>query len=128
MQYDDLLRDVSPEVIETEKQFEAISQRFGMLVRKGRNRTVAENKLMRLLGLLIEDYDRRHAMPPDDGTPADRLRFLTDHSEKPTNQLLQPVFGQRSHIHEALTGKREISLAQARKLGEIFHVSPRLFV
>jgi hypothetical protein len=41
-----------------------------------RARTGSETKLMRLLGLPIEDYDRRNALPPDDAGPAERLRFL----------------------------------------------------
>jgi antitoxin component HigA of HigAB toxin-antitoxin module len=79
------------------------------------------------LGLLIQDYDRRHGLPPDDSTPAERLEFLLEHSGKAPADLL-PVFGQRSHVNEALTGKRNISAAQARKLGQLFHVAPGLFI
>ena len=49
------------------------------------------------------------------------------HSGKAPADLL-PVFGQRSHVNEALTGKRNISAAQARKLGQLFHVAPGLFI
>jgi antitoxin component HigA of HigAB toxin-antitoxin module len=82
---------------------------------------------MRLLALLVEEYDRRNAWPPDDAGPADRLRFLLEHSGKAPSDLL-PVFGQRSHVNEALNGKRRISAVQARKLAEIFGVGPGLFV
>jgi antitoxin component HigA of HigAB toxin-antitoxin module len=58
-------------------------------------------------------------------TPA--LQFLLDHSGK-TAAVLLPVFGQRSHVHEALTGKRPISAPQARKLGKLFSVQPGLFL
>ena len=125
--YETLLTETRPQVIETWKQYQTIGQRFGDLLGKGRARTAEETKLMRLLGLLIQDYDRRHAMPPDDSTPADRLQFLLEHSGKTSTDLL-PVFGQRSHVHEALTGKRAISAAQARKLGQLFHVHPGLFL
>lgn len=81
--------------------------RFGHLVGKGRTRTEDETKLMRLLALLIEDYDRRHALPPEDDTPGDRLRFRLEHSGKSPADLL-PVFGQRSHVSEALNGIRQI--------------------
>jgi HTH-type transcriptional regulator/antitoxin HigA len=97
------------------------------LVGKGRARSAEETKLLRLLALLAEDYERRHALPPDNSTPAEKLRYLLEHSGKaPTD--LQPVFGQRSHVHEALTGKRSISAPQARKLGQLFRVSPGLFL
>jgi HTH-type transcriptional regulator/antitoxin HigA len=51
-----------------------------------------------------------------------------EHSGKSATELLSPIFGQRSHVSEALTGKRAISAAQARKLGALFHVSPGLFL
>jgi hypothetical protein len=76
-----------------------------------------------LLALLAEDYDRRHALPPDKSTPTQKLQFLMEHSGK-TAADLQSVFGSRSHVHEALTGKRGISAPQARKLGSLFGVSP----
>ena len=82
---------------------------------------------MRLLAVLVEDYDRRHALPPDKSTPAEKLQFLLEHSGKTATDL-RSVFGQRSHVHEALTGKRSISAPQARKLGQLFRVSPGLFL
>jgi HTH-type transcriptional regulator/antitoxin HigA len=125
--YEELLVETTPQVIDTEAQYRQIARRFGDLVGKGRARSAQETKLLRLLALLVEDYDRRHALPPDNGAPAERLQFLLEHSGKtPTD--LQPVFGQRSHVHEALTGKRAISAPQARKLGQLFRVSPGLFL
>jgi len=83
---------------------------------------------MRLLLLLVEDYDKRQAMPPDDCTPAERLRFLVEHSGKSAAELLSAIFGQRSHVNEALNGNRAISGAQARKLAKLFSVEPGLFL
>ncbi len=125
--YEQLLVETVPQVIETGKQYDEIGKRFGELVGKGRGRTRSETKLMRLLALLIEENDRRNSMPPDDGGPDERLRFLLEHSGKTAADLV-PVFGQRSHVNEALNGKRRISAVQARKLGEIFCVSPGLFI
>ena len=126
--YQRLLIESTPRVIETEDQYEEIANRVGELVRKGRKRPPEETQLMRLLGLLIQDYDRRHALPPDHSTPAERLRFLVEHSDKTPTELLTPIFGQRSHVHEALNGKRDISAAQARKLGKLFNVDAGLFL
>ena len=118
---------MKPEPIETDEQYDAIGRRFGDLVGKGRRRTEAETRLMRLLGILIQDYEVRHAMPPDDSTPAERLRYLLQESGKTPADLL-PVFGRRSHVAEALNGKRPISAAQARKLGAMFHLKPAYFL
>jgi antitoxin component HigA of HigAB toxin-antitoxin module len=83
--------------------------------------------LMRLFALLIENYDRRHALPPDEATPAERLAFPLEHSGKAPADLI-PVFGQRSHVNEALNGKRKISAEQARKLAKIFSVNAGVFI
>ena len=125
--YEQLLIEALPQVIETEKQYREIGARFGELIGKGRARSRDETKLMRLLAVLIEDYDRRHALPPDESTPAGRLQFLLEHSGKTPADLI-PVFGQRSHVNEALNGKRKISAEQARKLAKMFNVNAGLFV
>jgi HTH-type transcriptional regulator/antitoxin HigA len=124
--YEQLLVEVLPARIETDAQYDTIHTRFGELLRKTR-RTKAEDRLMDLLGVLIEDFDRRNSLPPDDGTPSERLRFLMEHSARPSSDLL-PVFGQRSHVNEALNGKRPISINQARRLGRMFSASPGLFI
>ena len=125
--YQQLLAEIVPEVIVNEGQYDEIGSRFGDLVGKGRARSNEETKLMRLLAVLIEDYDRRHAMPPDKSTPAERLRFLLDHAEKKPSDLVA-VFGQRSHVNEALNGRREISVEKARKLAKLFGVKPGVFL
>src|SRR5258708_40264097 len=115
--YETLVTETRPQVIETWKRYQTIAQRFGDFVGKGRARSAEETKLMHLLGLVIQDYDRRHAMPPDDSAPADRLQYLLEHSGNTSADLL-PVFGQRSHEHEALTANRPIRPPQQRKLGQ----------
>ena len=89
-------------------------------------RTAADRKLIGLLTVLIEDYGRRYALPPDEVSPAERLLFLMERSGKHVIDLL-PVFGQRKDIHEVLTGKRPINATEARKLGQLFHVKPIVF-
>jgi len=125
--YEALLCETRPEVIETDEQYEAIATRLAELVRKGRRRTGDEARLMRLLAVLVEDYDRRHALPPAESTPAERLKYLLETSGRMPADLLS-VFGQRSHVHEALTGKRPISAEHARKLARMFLVQPGLFI
>lgn len=126
--YEDLLLETLPARITTDEQYDSIHARFGELLGKRLQRTEAEDKLMELLGLLIQDYDKRSALPLDDSTPVAILQFLVDHSGKSAAELLSPVFGQRSHVYEALNGKRPISADHARKLGKLFHVQPGLFL
>jgi HTH-type transcriptional regulator/antitoxin HigA len=125
--YEQLLLETLPARIESEEQYREVGDRLGDLIGKRRRRTKEESKLMHLLALLVEDYDRRNALPPEESTPAEMVRFLMEHSGKTAADLL-PVFGQRSHVNEALNGKRPISAEQARKLGELFGVAPGVFV
>lgn len=125
--YKQLVSEVLPQVLETEEQYDDAVDRLGDLVAKGHGRTAEETRLKKLLGLLVQDYDRRHAMPADEGTPAEKLQFLMEHSGKTPHDLL-PVFATRSHVNEAINGRRPISAEQARKLGAIFNVRPGLFI
>ena len=125
--YEDLLLENTPQIIETEKQYEELGDRLAELIGKGRARTRDETKIMRLLALLVEDYDRRHALPSGKSTPGERLRFLLENSGRTPADLV-PVFGQRSHVSEALNDKRAISARQARELGRMFNVSAGLFI
>jgi HTH-type transcriptional regulator/antitoxin HigA len=125
--YEELLVETLPARINTKDDYDRTRARFGELLVL-RRRTRPEERLLDLLGVLIQDYDNRHAVPPDDSTPAEMLQFLVEHSGKTADELLKPVFGQRSHVHEALSGKRPISALQARKLGKLFCVAPGLFV
>ena len=125
--YDTLLLEAQPQMIETRDPYDATLGRVDDLMRRGAVRTPDETRPLRLLSLLIQDYDTRHALPPDDSTPAERLNYLLEASGKTPADLL-PIFGQRSHVNEALTGKRPISGTQARKLGALFRLKPGHFL
>lgn len=125
--YEELLAETLPVRIETDEEYERIHERFGELFSKSRL-TRAEEKLMNLLGVLIREYDQRDPLPRDGCSPQEMLQFLVDQSGQSATELLGPIFGQRSHVYEALTGKRAISGPQAKKLGERFRVNPGLFL
>jgi antitoxin component HigA of HigAB toxin-antitoxin module len=125
--YGRLLAEVHPAVIETGAQYDSITERLSGLVRKGRSRTPEETRFMKLLAVLVRDYDQRNALPAASMAPEEALRFLLEHSGKRPADL-RPVFEQRSHVSEALNGKRRISAEQARKLAGIFSVNPGVFI
>jgi HTH-type transcriptional regulator/antitoxin HigA len=123
--YKELLIETLPARIDTEEQYDSIRSRLSELM--GRKRTDTETKFLRLLSVLIKDYDERHALPEDESTPAEMLQFLLEHSGKTSADLL-PIFHQRSHVSEVLNGKRRIGLEQARRLGKMFRVKAALFL
>lgn len=125
--YEELLTETLPARIETDAEYDRIHARFGELFGKTRL-SKAEEKLKGLLGILIQDYDRRDPLPREGCTPAEMLQFLVDQSGQSATELLSPIFGQRSHVYEALTGKRPISGPQAKKLGDRFCVNPGIFL
>lgn len=125
--YPELLVEALPSAIETAEEYERLHKRLVGLVGKGRKRSGDETKLMHLLMVLVEDFDRRHPFPADASTPSERLRYLLEASGREQRDLV-PVFGQRSHVNEALHGKRPISATQARKLGTMFHLNPGYFL
>ena len=84
-------------------------------------------RLVKLLGLLIQDYDRRHVLPPLDEPPEKRLQYVLEIARKTPADLV-PIFGQKSHVSEALKGKRPISADHARKLGKMFRLNPGYFL
>ena len=59
--YEHLLLEVLPEVIQTEDQYDSAAVRLSELVRKGHRRTADETRLMKLLAVLVHDYDERNA-------------------------------------------------------------------
>jgi HTH-type transcriptional regulator / antitoxin HigA len=79
-----------------------------------------------LLAVLIEDYEqKRYSM--GDANPLDSLKELMRAREMRAKDLW-PVFGSMGVTTEVLNGKRGISNEMARKLGEVFRVSPSVFV
>lgn len=64
----ELLVETLPHVIENDEQYDEIRGRAAELVGKQRRRSPEETRLMRLLLLLVEDYDRRQGLPPANDT------------------------------------------------------------
>lgn len=122
-----LLCEARPEVIETVERYAKVSERLGELASRGNRRTASETRLMKLLAVLLEDYDRRQALPPEESTPVEKQRYLLEGSSCSSAAPI-PVFGQRSHANEALNGRRRIRAEQARKLGRLFSMKPGYFL
>ncbi len=120
--------DISPKVIESEveyRQFLIVAE--NLLIKKNL-RTPEETALYRLAIKLIEDYESQHYNLDDWGksTPHEILQHIMTASG--TKQVdLVGIIGSKGVVSELVNGSRSISKAQAKKLGEIFKVSPSLF-
>lgn len=115
-----------PRIIDNDVELERLTRSLAPLLEKGERRTREEEELCRLLLKLIDDYQQAQAAIPR-LAPHEALQALMEARNLRQADLL-PIFGSRSRISDAVNGKREISKAQGRKLGEFFRVSPDLFI
>lgn len=81
--------------------------------------------LVDIVGDLIEDYEREHAVMPT-ATGVDALRFLMQ--QHGLRQTDLPELGSQGVVSEILSGKRELNLRQVRALAARFGLSPATFV
>ena len=122
--YGDLLAQHQPKAIETEAENEAAILLAESL--EHRQRTPEEDALLELLIILIEKFEETSYPLPN--LESDRmLRHLMEARNMKQEELVG-VIGSRGVVSEIVNGKRSISKAQAKTLGQLFHVSPSLFI
>lgn len=125
--YGRLLARAIPVAIKTEEENERMLKQVSRLVAKGEERiTLEESRLLELMAILIEDFEKQHYSIPD-ATPHEMLRFFMEERGVRQRDLL-PIFGSRGIASEVVNGKRAISKKQAKALGEYFGVSLELFL
>jgi HTH-type transcriptional regulator/antitoxin HigA len=122
--YAALLSEIRPEVIRDEKQNCAYIAHLEALSSK-KHLSRAEEKLMRLLLLLVEDFER-NSDPTPDASPLDVLRHLME-AHGLRQKDLTDVFGTESIVSEVLHGKRDFTKDHIRRLSARFAVSPAVF-
>lgn len=122
--YAALLREIMPEVVRDERQNQIYIRRLEVLANK-KSLTRAEEKLMKLLLLLVEDFERTSAPVPD-APPVDVLRHLME-AQGLRQKDLAEIFGTESIVSEVLHGKRELTKQHIRRLSVKFGVSPAVF-
>src|ERR1044072_2153867 len=126
VRYRRLLSRTMPVVIETEEENERMLTVVEKLMNKGENLSAEEEKLLKLLARLIEDFEQRVYHPPE-ADPLEVLHPLMEARGIKQSQLWE-VFGSKGIASEVLNGKRGISKTHARALADYFHVPADLFV
>jgi HTH-type transcriptional regulator/antitoxin HigA len=123
--YGRLLAELQPQVISSETEYdralEAVEKLMGC-----KNRTPEQTAILKLLVTLIEAYETTH-YPMEPSTPHEMLEHLMESAGIKQADLVG-ILGSRGVVSEVVNGKRSISKAQAKALGEFFHVSPSLFI
>lgn len=126
VRYRRLLSRTMPVVIETEEENERMLTIVEKLMKKGENLSAEEEKLLKLLAKLIEDFEQRYYQP-DEAKPLEVLHHLMEARGIKQSQLWE-LFGSKGIASEVLSGKRGISKTHARALANYFHVPADLFV
>jgi len=122
--YGSLLSETKPEVIHYEGQNDTFVARLEELTSK-QVVTPAEEKLIELLTVLIENFEAQH-YPVQGSGPLDVIRHLMEENHLRQKDLVD-VFGTESIVSDVLNGKRDLAKDHIRKLSERFGVSPALF-
>lgn len=123
--YRNLIAEFSPKVIETEEEYDhalAMAERLTFM----KDRGPEEGALHKLLVTLIEAYEAEHYQM-DESQPYEILQHIMESSGIRQADLVG-IIGSSGVVSEVINGKRSISKAQAKALGEYFKVSPSLFI
>ena len=123
--YSNLLAEIAPRAIETEEEYDrllAVAERLTF----AKNRTPEEKALHKLLVTLIEVYEAQN-YPIDKSEPHEILQHIMEASGTRQADLVG-IIGSSGVVSEVVNGKRAISKAQAKALGNYFKVSPSLFI
>jgi len=124
--YKRLLSQTMPVIIETEAENERMLKVIEKIMDKGENLSPEEEKLLKLLTRLVEDFEERYYHPRD-ASPLEILQHLMESREVKQTHLWE-VFGSKGIASEVLNGKRGISKSHAKALAEYFHVPADLFI
>lgn len=123
--YSQLLTKFLPKIIETEEEYEQ-SRRLLLELMRRSERSPEETALLKSIATLVKEFDERQEQP-EPASPLEILLHLME--ENGLRQVdLAGKIASKGVISEIINGKRAISKSQAKALGEMFHVSPALFI
>jgi HTH-type transcriptional regulator / antitoxin HigA len=123
--YGQLLAKSQPKPILNEEDY-AVALAEAEILMSQEELTIEEETLLELWALLIEEYEGKY-YPIPQATPRDILLHLIEVREIKQVELVG-VIGSKGVVSEVVNGKRAISKAQAKALGEFFNVNPSVFI
>ena len=126
VRYRRLVSRAMPVLIETEEENARILAIVERLMKKGESLTAEEERLLKLLVKLVEDFEQRF-YKLSKATPLEVLHHLMEDRGVKQSHLWE-IFGSKGVASEVLNGKRGISKTHARALANYFHVPADLFV
>jgi HTH-type transcriptional regulator / antitoxin HigA len=114
-----------PHPLRNEAEYEAAVAEIDALVERDPAPGSDDGDRLDMLAILVEAYESDH-LPAAWASPVEVVTFLMEQRGM-TREDLTPLLGSKSRVSEFLSGTRELSKAQIRKLSDHFHVSPAVF-
>ena len=121
----EMIAQGAPRVIHNEDELEAYTDALFQLTAL-ENPTPPQEEAIELLTLLIERYEREHYAIPA-AEPVSVLRYLLE-KQNLTQRDLIPQFGSESAVSMVMTGSRNLTLEQIRKLSTRFNLPTDIFI
>jgi HTH-type transcriptional regulator / antitoxin HigA len=115
----------APRVIHNDRELEAYTEALFQLTSL-ETPSLAEEQAIELLTLLVERYEQEH-YPIPAADPISVVRFLLDRQNLTQRDLI-PEFGSESAVSMFLSGQRQLTLQQVRKLSARFNLPADVFV
>ena len=121
---------IIPKIIENHEEYEQFLAVVERLVFKKQAHTPEENVLFKLLVKLIKDYEEEtyNLKEWSKTSPHELLQHLMEARGMKQVDLVGVLSPSKGLVSSIVNGKREISKAQAKKLGEIFNISASVFI
>jgi HTH-type transcriptional regulator/antitoxin HigA len=115
----------APRVIHNDAELEAYTDALFQLTAL-ENPSCDEVEAIELLTLLVERYEQEH-YPIPAADPVSVVRFLIERQNLTQRDLI-PQFGSESAVSMFLAGKRNLTIAQVRKLSSRFKLLADVFI
>jgi HTH-type transcriptional regulator / antitoxin HigA len=121
----DMIEHGAPRVIHNDEELEAYTAALFRLTAL-ENPSPSESEAIELLTLLVEHYEQEHnAIPLAD--PVSVVRLLLE-AQNLTQRDLIPEFGSESGVSMFMTGQRNLTLEQVRRLSARFKLPADVFI
>ena len=115
----------APHVIHNDEELEVYTEALFKLTAMV-NPSPSEMDAIELLGLLVERYEDEH-WPITEVDPVSMVRYLIERGNLSQRDLI-PEFGTESAVSMFLSGQRNLSLEQIRKLSARFKLDASVFI
>jgi HTH-type transcriptional regulator/antitoxin HigA len=123
--YMELITTFPPRPITNDDELIATQTRINEILDRA-SITSDDRDYLKVLGTLVYDYEEEHEMWPALKGIALVKTLINEDSVSP--EKLLEIFESEEIFNEVMMSKRELTVGQLKKLGELFDISPSAFV